>query len=169
MLKVATDGGCNPSTRIGAWAWISENGYYASGCILDSTNNIAELTALEKALEIRDDLEIIYDSQYAVNSITVWGKAWRNDPKKAKKKKNLEQIFRIMDLLEDRKRSGLETNFTWQKSHTKGDKDTVEKLLNHYADKLCAKMMKLSRAHEISGVQFEVRKQIQEYFKQLNE
>lgn len=155
-MIVATDGSCSHRTRIGAWAWVAEDGEYRAGCVLDTTNNIMELTAIQKALLLNKDLEIIYDSRYAVNSITKWGHSWRADPEKAAKKKNTDLVFAIMDLLEAREKRGLLTEFTWQKAHT-GEVNTLPKLLNHYADRLCSKIRKVEREAEMSGVQFKLR------------
>ena len=126
--------------------------------IYNSTNNIAELTALEMALQLDEDLEIIYDSKYAVDCVTKWGKNWRGKPNREKGKKNLEQIYRIMDLLKSRNRRRLKTVFTWQKGHT-GELDTIEKVLNDFADRLCSKIIKGKKDVVISGINFGLKKQ----------
>ena len=86
MIKIYTDGGCLGNPGPGGWAFAAYNdetlAKSLSGGERDTTNNRMELTAVINALEyaIQEDLkeiEIITDSQYVKNGITVWISNWK--------------------------------------------------------------------------------------------
>ena len=86
MLRIYTDGGCLGNPGPGGWAFASyKDGILSkslSGGEKNTTNNRMELTAVIKALEYAiqeglNEIEIITDSQYVKNGITVWISSWK--------------------------------------------------------------------------------------------
>ena len=86
MVKIYTDGGCLGNPGPGGWAFAAYEDdsllKSLSGGEKDTTNNKMELTAVIKALEYSIDsnhkkIEILTDSQYVKNGITVWIANWK--------------------------------------------------------------------------------------------
>lgn len=142
-LKVATDGGCWPNPGPGGWAWVAQDGRYEAGSFGAGTNNVAELLAIKHALLAFPDepVEIIYDSQYAANSVTVWGPGWRR--KGVTEKANIDLIFSIMDVYEARP---THAPVTW--THVRGHRGHD---LNEQANALASKMVQMPDGHHERG------------------
>lgn len=142
-LKIATDGGCWPNPGPGGWAWVAQDGRYEAGSFGAGTNNVAELLAIKHALLAFPDepIEIIYDSQYAANSVTVWGPAWRR--KGVTEKANIELIFSIIDIYQARP---AHAPVTW--THVRGHRGHD---LNEQADQLASKMVQMPDGHVERG------------------
>ena len=95
--------------------------------ILDTppyTNQRAELKAIQEALLIAQEhfvgkkYQILTDSQYSINSLTKWGKTWKNNDWKkndGKTPHNLDIIIPTMELLSNMKRR---VKFTHVKGHS---------------------------------------------------
>ncbi|KAH8657055.1 ribonuclease H-like domain-containing protein [Tricladium varicosporioides] len=130
VLKVWTDGSSRGNGRRGALAGVGV--WFGKGDIRNvseplvgsqQTNQRAELTAIQRALEgvdIKQNLEIITDSNYAINCSTVWYKNWeRNDWRTSDNKAvtNKDLVVEIRKLLNEREKEGAETEFTWIKGH----------------------------------------------------
>ena len=90
------------------------------------TNQRAELTAIQRALELSPrnrPLQIITDSNYSIKCVTEWFIKWRqngwlNSAKKPVENKDL--IEKIINLLEQRQRIGAsrtKVEFVWVKGH----------------------------------------------------
>ena len=76
---VATDGACKKNPGPTGWAWVTEDGRWASGSLRAGTNNIGELLALLDALDSHQpvaDLTLLIDSQYVIDSYTKWMDGW---------------------------------------------------------------------------------------------
>ncbi|MEU3558367.1 ribonuclease H [Streptomyces fragilis] len=115
-LVAACDGACKGNPGPAAWAWVlAENGdtpdkptRWEAGPLGTATNNIAELTALERLLAATDPavpLEVRMDSQYAMKAVTTWLPGWkRNGWRTAAGKPvaNRELVVRIDELLAGR-------------------------------------------------------------------
>ncbi|KAL1625842.1 hypothetical protein SLS54_003314 [Diplodia seriata] len=88
-----------------------------------STNQRAELTAIQRALEIaplQRDATIFSDSNYSINCVTVWFVNWRkNNWLTAAKKpvENKDLVEAIVARIEEREKLGTKTIFTWLKGH----------------------------------------------------
>jgi len=118
-IKIYTDGSCLKNPGKGGWAYV-----YADGSKEESgsstkltTNNVMELTAIGYAIKSTPEgsnVEIITDSEYAINTIT--GKWQRN--------KNSALLSRIDELIKNHT-----VKFTWVKGHS-GD------VMNERCDKL---------------------------------
>lgn len=113
-----------------------------SEVVENSTNNISELTAIKRALEIYDgDCKIYSDSKYSVRCINEWYKDWLSDPKKMKDKKNLELIKYIYDLIEERRSKGIKIELIHIEGHDKCQ-DKVHAYGNMMADLLATSIYK---------------------------
>jgi ribonuclease HI len=84
---VTTDGSCHPNDGTGCGGWaavIRVEGRAArevsGGLPRGSTNNVAELTAILEGLRALEpdvkEVSIRTDSQYAMNSLTIWQEGW---------------------------------------------------------------------------------------------
>lgn len=88
------------------------------------TNQRAELTAVQRALEIvhKDrDIQIITDSNYAINCCEVWYKSWQKNGWKTTgggPVLNKDLVVAIRDLIDKRDENGAVTNFQWIKGHS---------------------------------------------------
>jgi ribonuclease HI len=84
------------------------------------TNQRAELLAIQRALESvpdTQDVEIVTDSQYSINCVTVWAAKWEKNQWKTsgdQPVKNKDIVQDVRKLME--KREGV-TNFKWVKGH----------------------------------------------------
>ncbi|MGW8567661.1 ribonuclease H family protein [Isoptericola sp. NPDC055881] len=122
MIIVSTDGSClrNPGGAIG-WAWIAhEGGRFDSGGAASGTNQVAELTALLRAIEAHPGAEpllIESDSQYAIRCASEWIHGWKRKGWRTAAGgpvKNLELIQTIDDAITGREGP---VRFRWVRGH----------------------------------------------------
>ncbi|RSN62399.1 ribonuclease HI [Streptomyces sp. WAC 04229] len=135
-VVAACDGASKGNPGPAGWAWVvadaSESpARWEAGPLGRATNNIAELTALERLLASTDPdvpLEVRMDSQYAMKAVTTWLPGWkRNGWKTAAGKPvaNQELVVRIDELL-----AGRSVDFRYVPAHqVDGDR------LNDFADR----------------------------------
>ncbi|MDQ0402045.1 ribonuclease HI [Streptomyces sp. DSM 40167] len=135
-VVAACDGASKGNPGPAGWAWVvadaSESPVrWEAGPLGRATNNIAELTALERLLASTDPdvpLEVRMDSQYAMKAVTTWLPGWkRNGWKTAAGKPvaNQELVVRIDELL-----AGRSVDFRYVPAHqVDGDR------LNDFADR----------------------------------
>ncbi|MER6529703.1 ribonuclease H [Streptomyces sp. NPDC001508] len=112
-VVAACDGACKGNPGPAGWAWVVSDeaeapARWAAGPLGRATNNVAELTALERLLAATDPgvpLEVRMDSQYAMKAVTTWLPGWkRNGWRTAAGKPvaNQDLVVRIDELLEGR-------------------------------------------------------------------
>ncbi|MEU6578223.1 ribonuclease H [Streptomyces sp. NPDC046805] len=112
-VVAACDGASKGNPGPAGWAWVVSDdartpARWEAGPLGRATNNVAELTALERLLASTDPgvpLEIRMDSQYAMKAVTTWLPGWkRNGWKTAAGKPvaNQELVVRIDGLLDGR-------------------------------------------------------------------
>jgi ribonuclease HI len=112
-VVAACDGASKGNPGPAGWAWVVADSSetpdrWESGPLGRATNNVAELTALERLLAATDPavpLEIRMDSQYAMKAVTTWLPGWkRNGWKTAAGKPvaNQDLVVRIDELLDGR-------------------------------------------------------------------
>lgn len=84
LITIYTDGACEPNPGRGGWAYVRTcNGVRteAAGTEAHTTNNRMELRAAIEGLkaikEAGQMIEAYSDSQYLVNGITTWIRAWK--------------------------------------------------------------------------------------------
>lgn len=117
FVKIYTDGSSLGNGQLGAVGGVGVyfgpgDGRNLSEALAGTrqTNQRAELTALQRALELapRDRKIVIYsDSNYAINCVTTWFQKWRtnnwqNSAGKAVENKDL--VNKVVEMLEDRHR-----------------------------------------------------------------
>ncbi|GGQ34121.1 ribonuclease H [Streptomyces mutabilis] len=135
-VVAACDGASKGNPGPAGWAWVVADASetpvrWEAGPLGRATNNIAELTALERLLVATDPcvpLEVRMDSQYAMKAVTTWLPGWkRNGWKTAAGKPvaNQELVVRIDELLD-----GRSVDFRYVPAHqVDGDR------LNDFADR----------------------------------
>ncbi|MEV5875245.1 ribonuclease H [Streptomyces sp. NPDC052101] len=112
-VVAACDGASKGNPGPAGWAWVVSDdertaARWEAGPLGRATNNVAELTALERlltAVEPDVPLEIRMDSQYAMKAVTTWLPGWkRNGWKTAAGKPvaNQDLVVRIDELLDGR-------------------------------------------------------------------
>lgn len=116
MLKIYCDGACSGNPGPGGWAFvIPQLNVEQSGYEVDTTNNRMEITAAYKALEylyrhlinLGEDIEIITDSQYVINTMT---QGW-------KKNKNQD----LWAYIDEYKYYFTNIKWTWVKGHASNE------------------------------------------------
>ncbi|WP_221350661.1 ribonuclease H family protein [Streptomyces beigongshangae] len=109
----ACDGASKGNPGPAGWAWVVGDGSgtpteWEAGPLGTATNNVAELTALERLLTAvapHVPLEIRMDSQYAMKAVTTWLPGWKRKGWKTAAGKpvaNRELVVRIDELLDGR-------------------------------------------------------------------
>jgi ribonuclease HI len=112
-VVAACDGASKGNPGPAGWAWVLADDTetptrWEAGPLGRATNNVAELTALERLLAATDPdvpLEVRMDSQYAMKAVTTWLPGWkRNGWRTAAGKPvaNQDLVVRIDELLEGR-------------------------------------------------------------------
>ncbi|WP_432000965.1 ribonuclease H family protein [Streptomyces sioyaensis] len=135
-VSAACDGASKGNPGPAGWAWVIADGAdtvvrWEAGPLGTATNNVAELTALERLLTATDPavpLEIRMDSQYAMKAVTTWLPGWKRKGWKTSAGKpvaNQELVVRIDELL-----TGRSVEFRYVPAHqVDGDP------LNDFADR----------------------------------
>lgn len=135
-VVAACDGASKGNPGPAGWAWVvadeSETPTrWEAGPLGKATNNVAELTALERLLAATDPdvpLEVRMDSQYAMKAVTTWLPGWKRNGWKTSAGKpvaNQDLVVRIDELLD-----GRSVEFRYVPAHqVDGDK------LNDFADR----------------------------------
>ena len=141
LIQIFTDGACRGNPGPGGWGAILICGDYTKqikGGSLLTTNNVMELTAVIKALELlknKSIVEITTDSTYVKDGITKWifnwkQKGWKTANKKPVKNKDL---WIKLDLLS----SQHETTWKWVRGHTgHTENEIADQLANQGIDDL---------------------------------
>jgi len=135
-IIAACDGASKGNPGPAGWAWVvaDESGEpvrWEAGPLGTATNNVAELTALERLLTAADPatpLEIRMDSQYAMKAVTTWLPGWKRKGWKTSAGKpvaNQELVVRIDALL-----TGRPVEFRYVPAHQVGGDR-----LNDFADR----------------------------------
>jgi ribonuclease HI len=135
-VVAACDGASKGNPGPAGWAWVVADdtetpARWEAGPLGKATNNVAELTALERLLASIDPdvpLEIRMDSQYAMKAVTTWLPGWKRNGWKTSAGKpvaNQELVVRIDELLD-----GRTVDFRYVPAHqVDGDR------LNDFADR----------------------------------
>lgn len=126
MIRIITDGACKGNPGPGGWGVIilaHGNKYTINGFEPNTTNNRMELLAAINALKYiknnnitpESGIEILTDSQYLKNGITLWINNWlKNNWKTANRQvvKNSDLWKELLNLISSNK-----INWTWVKGH----------------------------------------------------
>lgn len=139
-VSAACDGASKGNPGPAGWAWVIADGAdtvvrWEAGPLGTATNNVAELTALERLLTATDPavpLEIRMDSQYAMKAVTTWLPGWKRKGWKTSSGKpvaNQELVVSIDALL-----TGRSVEFRYVPAHqVDGDP------LNDFADRAASR------------------------------
>jgi ribonuclease HI len=143
-VVAACDGASKGNPGPAGWAWVVADGSenparWEAGPLGRATNNVAELTALERLLAATDPsvpLEVRMDSQYAMKAVTTWLPGWKRNGWKTSAGKpvaNQELVVRIDALLD-----GRSVDFRYVPAHqVDGDP------LNDFADRAASQAAKI--------------------------
>ena len=148
MLCVYTDGSCLGNPGRGGWGFVVTNDdeklFENGGSEKITTNNVMELTAIDEALkycqeqDIKDEVNIYTDSNYAKQGITSWSKKWRINNWKGStggQIKNVEIWKSIINRETELKKLNLKINWFWVKAHsTNKFNNMVDQLARDYAN-----------------------------------
>lgn len=159
LVNVYTDGACSsngaPSAVAGIGVHIEEapdsNISERVGSEYPQTNQVAELLAILRALEICDqssDIAIYSDSQYAVGCINVWYKQWmQNDWKKrnGETPANIDIIKEIVGKIAKMKLLNKTVNVMKVQAHSTN-------IGNNIADKLAKDALKMAIEEDLNNV-----------------
>lgn len=82
-LVIATDGSALGNPGPTGWCWYVDDQNWLSGGVPHGTNNLGELTAVQRALLATADVDrpliLECDSKYAISALTQWHHNWRRN------------------------------------------------------------------------------------------
>lgn len=121
MITVSTDGSClrNPGGAIG-WAWANHDGTHDSGGHASGTNQIAELTAVLRAVEAHpgdEPLLIESDSQYAIRCSSEWLEGWKRKGWRTASGSPVKNLELVQAIDASIARRGGPVRFRWVRGH----------------------------------------------------
>ena len=117
---VAVDGSALGNPGPTGWAWYVDENCWAAGGWPSSSNNRGELTALLELLKAtaptNEELHVLADSQYVINSVTKWMSGWK---KRGWRKSDKSPVLNA-DLMQaiDEAISGRKVSFEWVRGHS---------------------------------------------------
>ncbi|AYJ32254.1 ribonuclease HI [Corynebacterium xerosis] len=119
-IIAAADGSALGNPGPAGWSWYIDDDTWAAGGWKKSTNNRGELMAVAELLAATahradEELRILCDSQYVINSVTKWMPGWK---KRGWKKRDGKPVLNV-DILSviDRLMQGRNVRFEWIKGH----------------------------------------------------
>lgn len=117
---VAVDGSALGNPGPAGWAWYVDENCWAAGGWPNSSNNRGELTALFELLKAtaptNEELHVLADSQYVINSVTKWMSGWK---KRGWRKSDKSPVLNA-DLMQaiDKAITGRKVSFEWVRGHS---------------------------------------------------
>jgi ribonuclease HI len=128
-ITASADGSALGNPGPAGWAWYVDDDNWAAGGWKHATNNQGELKAVlelfRATAHLSDDLLVMCDSQYVINSVTKWMPGWK---KKGWRKGDGKPVMNVELLQEiDAAISGRKYRFEWVRGH-------VGHVLNEAAD-----------------------------------
>lgn len=121
-ITAAADGSALGNPGPAGWAWYIDDDTWRAGGWPHGTNNMGELKAVLDLLESTadagladEDLLVLCDSQYVINSVTKWMPGWK---RKGWKKRDGKPVLNV-DLMKaiDAAMQGRHVRFEWVKGH----------------------------------------------------
>ncbi len=118
-ITAAADGSALGNPGPSGWAWYIDDDNWAAGGWKHGTNNMGELKAVLELFRATahtgEDLLVLCDSQYVINSITKWMPGWK---RKGWKKGDGKPVMNV-DLMKeiDEALRGRTYRFEWVKGH----------------------------------------------------
>ncbi|WP_104107826.1 ribonuclease HI family protein [Nocardioides sp. 616] len=130
-IIAAADGSALGNPGPAGWGWYVDEAHWACGGWPVGTNNMGELMAvldlLQQTAHLDEELHVICDSTYVINSITKWMPGWKRRGWKKGDGKPVMNI-ELMKAL-DEAMAGRKVTFEWVKGH-------AGHVLNEHADRL---------------------------------
>lgn len=123
-ITAAADGSALGNPGPAGWAWYVNDDCWRAGGWPHGTNNQGELMAVLDLFRATahvpdEDLRVLCDSQYVINSITKWMPGWK---RKGWRKADGKPVLNVELLKElDRELSGRKYTFEWVKGHAGHD------------------------------------------------
>ncbi|HEY8701577.1 MAG TPA: ribonuclease HI family protein [Arthrobacter sp.] len=123
-ITAAADGSALGNPGPAGWAWYVNDDCWRAGGWPHGTNNQGELMAVLDLFRATahvpgEDLRILCDSQYVINSITKWMPGWK---RKGWRKADGKPVLNVELLKElDRELAGRKYTFEWVKGHAGHD------------------------------------------------
>ncbi|WP_150307598.1 RNase H family protein [Planctomonas psychrotolerans] len=119
MIIAAADGSALGNPGPAGWAWYVDDDCWAAGGWKHATNNQGELKAVlelfRATAHLDDDLLVLCDSQYVINSVTKWMRGWKA---KGWRKGDGKPVMNLELLKElDVALAGRRYRFEWVKGH----------------------------------------------------
>jgi ribonuclease HI len=128
-ITAAADGSALGNPGPAGWAWYVDDDCWAAGGWKHATNNQGELTAVlelfRATAHLNDDLVIMCDSQYVINSVTKWMRGWKAKGWRKSDGKPVMNLQLLQGL--DSALVGRRYRFEWVKGH-------IGHVLNEAAD-----------------------------------
>jgi ribonuclease HI len=119
VIIAAADGSALGNPGPAGWAWYVDDTCWAAGGWPHATNNQAELTAvLELFLataHLDDEVHVLCDSQYVINTVTRWMAGWKRKGWRKADGKPVMNVELIQQL--DAALAGRRYRFEWVKGH----------------------------------------------------
>jgi ribonuclease HI len=119
-ITAAADGSALGNPGPAGWAWYVNDDCWRAGGWPHGTNNQGELMAVLDLFRAtahvpQEDLRVLCDSQYVINSITKWMPGWK---RKGWRKADGKPVLNVELLKElDRELAGRKYTFEWVKGH----------------------------------------------------
>jgi ribonuclease HI len=118
-ITAAADGSALGNPGPAGWAWYVDDATWSAGGWKHATNNQGELKAVlelfRATAHVDDDLLILCDSQYVINSVTKWMPGWK---KKGWRKSDGKPVLNIELLKElDAAITDRRYRFEWVRGH----------------------------------------------------
>jgi ribonuclease HI len=123
-ITAAADGSALGNPGPAGWAWYVNDDCWRAGGWPHGTNNQGELMAVLDLFRAtahipEEDLRILCDSQYVINSVTKWMPGWK---RKGWRKADGKPVLNVDILKEiDRELAGRKYTFEWVKGHAGHD------------------------------------------------
>lgn len=123
-ITAAADGSALGNPGPAGWAWYVNDDCWRAGGWPHGTNNQGELMAVLDLFRAtahvpNEDLRVLCDSQYVINSITKWMPGWK---RKGWRKADGKPVLNVELLKElDRELAGRKYTFEWVKGHAGHD------------------------------------------------
>jgi ribonuclease HI len=118
-ITAAADGSALGNPGPAGWAWYIDDDRWAAGGWKHGTNNMGELKAVLELFRatagVDDDLLVLCDSQYVINSVTKWMPGWK---RKGWRKADGKPVMNVELLQElDAALEGRRYRFEWVRGH----------------------------------------------------
>lgn len=119
MIIAAADGSSLSNPGPAGWAWYVDDDRWGAGGWARGTNNMGELMAvldlLNATADARDDLTVLCDSQYVINSLTKWLPGWKRKGWRKADGKPVQNVDLLKDL--DAALQRRSVTFEWVRGH----------------------------------------------------